>query len=164
MFTRAARVTLISKPARTPPRVQHMVRCLMPTTGRICRRDGELPCYIEFHGVRVELGSTELRSILRCAQHDLQNASGSGRRVLEQPLEVLNELINIGISLQRPGTDVDQKRNRDRFHATGQGGETDIDELQRLCDLWRARFRVARTNEEHREHQDKYSEDMSITE
>jgi hypothetical protein len=136
----------------------------MPTTGRICRRDGEPPCYIEFQGVRVELGATELRSILRGALMDVRDASGPTQRVLREPLQVLSDLCDIAISLQRPSTDEDKQQCLKRFHESGQGGDTDIEALQKLRMEWGEMFRGNGNLEKHREYQQQYGDDISISE
>ena len=118
-----------------------------PLTGRICRRNGEQPCFIEFHGVRVELGITELRALLKCALMDLRNASGPTRLTLDKPVRLLSELCDVATALGPAPNAVDMETNRQRWQDTGIGGETDTSALEQRLAYWRGRLRGNSTEE-----------------
>ena len=112
-----------------------------PLVGRICRRDGEKPCYLEFAGVRIEIGIGELRHLLNCAAIELGDASGPLRRVLEEPVRLLVEACEIATTLAIAPSVEDADANRERWELTGVGGVTDLEELRDRVAQWRDRLR-----------------------
>lgn len=115
---------------------------------KICRRDGEPPAILEFSGIRVEMGLTELQSLLRCALMDIGNSAGPVRRILDEPVKLLLEATNQITSLSMPPTEEDNEVNLKRYHLTGMGGETDLRELLEVVVACRSLLGKCRTNEE----------------
>lgn len=133
--------------------------------GKICRRDGEQACLIEFHGVRVELGITELQALVRCALMDLGNASPAVRRALEKPLKLISEMIDVATSIELPPNLEDMEKNRQRWQETGLGGVTDLSEMEASLEYWRSQMKrhgVFTTLEQFRKIQEEANGSLEI--
>jgi hypothetical protein len=104
---------------------------------KICRRDGELQVMIEIAGVSISIGLTEFRSLLICAMCDLPNASDLTRLAIGRPVMLLTELTELLCSLGTKASPLDDAANLVRYHATGNGGETDLEQLRDVLAVWK---------------------------
>ena len=82
---------------------------------KIAVYDGEPPCKLVFCGVEIEIGLTPLKAIVDCARMDLREASGPTRRMLEFPLFVLQQALDMVTTLSPSLSAEDDEANRKRW-------------------------------------------------